>query len=54
MSIGKHTGYHHSRRVQRMTQDSSIRNTNMTEIGMGLFALGSLLIPFVLLAMLFG
>lgn len=51
MGIGNATGYHHSRRIQRMSQDTSIRNTNMTEVGMGLVALGGMLLPFVFLVM---
>jgi hypothetical protein len=51
MGFGKATGYHHSRRIQRMSQDSSIRNTNMTEVGMGLVALLGMFVPFIFLVM---
>lgn len=54
MKISKATGYHHGRRLQRMTQDSSIRNTNMTEVGMGLAALIGLLLPVIVVVMIFG
>lgn len=53
MKISKATGYHHGRRLQRMTQDTSIRNTNMTEAGMGLAALFGLLLPVIFIVMLF-
>ena len=54
MKISKATGYHHGRRLQRMTQDTGIRNTNMTEVGMGLAALFGLLLPVIFIVMLFG
>jgi len=54
MGIGKATGYHHSRRVQRMSQDSSIRPTGKSEVMIGMIGLMSLLIvPAIFLAMLF-
>jgi hypothetical protein len=37
-----------------MTQDSSIRNTNMTEVGMGMVGLIGLLLPLILIFMIFG
>jgi hypothetical protein len=54
MNISKATGYHHGRRLQRMTQDSSIRNTSMTEVGMGLAALFGLALPIIFVVMIFG
>lgn len=54
MNISKATGYHHGRRLQRMTQDTSIRNTNMTEMGMGLAALIGVMLPVILIVILFG
>ena len=54
MNISKATGYHHGRRLQRMTQDTSIRNTNMTEVGMGLAALIGVMLPVILIVILFG
>lgn len=54
MNISKATGYHHGRRLQRMTQDTSIRNTNMTEMGMGLAALFGVMLPVILIVILFG
>jgi len=54
MKISKATGYHHGRRMQRMTGDSSIRNTNVAEVGLGLAALFGLLIPVIFIVMIFG
>lgn len=54
MNISKATGYHHGRRLQRMTQSTSIRNTNMTEVGLGLSAFIGLLIPVIIVVMIFG
>ena len=54
IDIAKATGYHHGHRLQRMTQDSSIRNTNMTEVGMGLAALFGVILPIILIVILFG
>lgn len=53
MGIGKHTGYGHQRMIGRANMDSSMRPTNFSENVMGAFALGALLIPFVVIAMLF-
>lgn len=53
IDIARATGYHHSRRLQRMTQDSNIRNTNMTEVGMGMAGLIGLLLPLIVLAAIF-
>lgn len=54
MGIGRATGYNHSRRVQRMSQDSSIRPTGKSEVMIGMMGLLSLLVvPAIILAMLF-
>jgi len=37
-----------------MTQDTSVRNTNLTEVGMGLAALIGLLLPVIVVVMIFG
>ena len=54
MNISKITGYHHGRRLQRMTQDSYIRNTNRSDAATGAVALIGLLLPLVLIFMIFG
>jgi hypothetical protein len=54
INIGKATGYHHARRLQRMTQDTSIRNTNKFDVVLGASALIGLLLPFILVLLLFG
>lgn len=54
INIGKAAGYKHARHAQRMTQDSSIRNTNKTEVGLGAGALIGLLIPVIIVILLFG
>lgn len=53
MSIGKHTGYHHSRRITRMSQSSSIRNTAKADAALGLAALIGVALPIILLVMIF-
>jgi len=54
MNISKATGYKHARRAQRMTQDSSIRNTWKADAGLGAGALIGLLLPIILVVLLFG
>lgn len=53
IDIARATGYYHGRRMQRMTQDSRIRNTNRTEVGMGIAGLISLSLPIIILAAIF-
>jgi len=53
INISRATGYHHGRRLQRMTQDSSIRNTNRTDVGMGIAGLIGLSLPVIVFAAIF-
>ncbi len=52
-NISKITGYDHQRTLGRMSMDSSMRNTNKTEVAMGMFGLLSLLLPIVVVGMIF-
>jgi hypothetical protein len=52
--IGRATGYGHSRTIRRASMDSSIRNTNRTEIGFGIVGLAGFLIVLLGLLAFFG
>jgi type IV secretory pathway component VirB8 len=52
INIGKATGYKHARHAQRMTQDSSIRNTAKADVALGMAALFGLLLPVIVIALI--